>query len=63
MNCPKCNQDTKVIGSCTDGVTVERLRKYLECGFCFTTSENVADGSKYYRLKYQYNKELSTNVY
>lgn len=56
MNCPKCNGDTKVTGSITDEVSVERLRKCLNCGCSFTTSETLSDGKKYWYLRHRYDK-------
>jgi transcriptional repressor NrdR len=44
MKCPICNfEDTKVIDSrvATDGLSIRRRRECLECGFRFSTSEEM----------------------
>lgn len=55
MNCPKCNGNTKCLGTASDYDAVHRRRLCKECGNIFFTIEiiNEEDNSarEYYKLR------------
>lgn len=59
MNCQKCNGATRVSETFREDNGIHRMRKCVECGHRFPTSELASDGVRFNQIKYRYYKNTS----